>query len=122
MKCFQRNAAEAVAVCADCGKAICRDCIASPTAARMVCSNAGASALAREGKVIQMLLDKSAQNERASAFYCYLTAALSAAAAIAAWFILPSPFLIYFTGGCAVVLAAAGFWYGRGARQQGLDS
>lgn len=88
----------------------------------MVCSNDCASALAREGKVIQLLLDKSAQSARASAFYCYLTGGLSAAAAIAAWFMLPSPFLIYFTSGCAVVLIAAGFWYGRVAKQHGLDS
>ena len=87
----------------------------------MVCSNDCASALAREGRVIQLLLDKSAQSVKASAFYCYLTAGLSAAAAIVAWFILPSPFLIYFTGGCAVVLSAAGFWYGRVAKQHGLD-
>lgn len=88
----------------------------------MVCSHKCATALARASKVIELLLDKSSQNAQASAFNCYLTAALSAAPAIAAWFILPSPFLIYFTGGCAVVLATAGFWYGRGARQLGLDS
>lgn len=122
MKCFQHNAADAVAVCAYCGKAICLDCIASPNAARMVCSQHCASALTREGKIIELLLAKSSQNARASAFYCYLTAGLSAAAAIVAWFILPSPFLIYFTGGCAAVLTAAGLWYGRVAKQHGLDS
>ena len=122
MKCFKHNAADAVAVCAYCRKAICLDCIPSLASARMVCSNDCASALAREGKVIQLLLDKSTQSARASAFYCYLTGGLSAAAAVAAWFMLPSPFLIYFTSGCAGVLIAAGFWYGRVAKQQELDS
>jgi len=122
MKCFKHHAADAVAVCAYCGRAICPDCVTSPLAVRIVCSNACEVAQTREGKVIQLLLDKSAQTAKASAFYCYLTAGLSAAAAIAAWFILPSPFLIYFTGGCAVVLGAAGFWYGRVAKQHGLDS
>lgn len=84
----------------------------------MVCSNDCASALAREGKVIQLLLDKSTQSARASAFYCYLTGGLSAAAAVAAWFMLPSPFLIYFTGGCAGVLILSGIWYQRGAKRQ----
>jgi hypothetical protein len=60
-----------------------------------------------------MILQRSVQNARASAFYCYLCAALSAGAAIAAYYLLPSPFLIYFTGGCAAVLAIAGVWYGR---------
>jgi hypothetical protein len=35
---------------------------------------------------------------------------------------LPSPFLILFTGVCAVVLIASGIWYGRGAKRQGADS
>jgi hypothetical protein len=55
-------------------------------------------------------------DSKASAFYCYLCGGLSAGAAVAAWFMLPSPFLIYFTGACALVLFAAGFWYGRGAK------
>lgn len=121
MKCFKHNAVDAVAVCAYCGKAICLDCLPAIASARMVCSNDCAAALAHEGKVIQLLLDKSAQSARASAFYCYLTGGLSAAAAIAAWFMLPSPFLIYFTGGCAAVLIAAGFWYQRGAGRQGME-
>ena len=118
MKCFKHNAADAVAVCAYCGKAVCLDCIPSPNSSRMVCTSKCASALAHEGKIIQLLLDKSAQSARASAFYCYLTGGLSAAAAVAAWFMLPSPFLIYFTGACAVVLILSGIWYQRGARKQ----
>jgi hypothetical protein len=64
-----------------------------------------------------MMLQHGRQNAKASAFYCYLCAGLSAVAAIAAWFMLPSPFLILFTGGCALVLAASGFWYSRIAGQ-----
>ena len=68
-----------------------------------------------------MLLDKTAQSARASALYCYLTAGLSAGAAVAAWFMLPSPFLIYFTAACALALFAAGFWHGRVARKHSVD-
>jgi hypothetical protein len=71
--------------------------------------------LERTDQALQAILQRSVQNARASAFYCYLCAGLSAAAAVAAWFLLPSPFLIYFTGGCAAVLATAGVWYGRSA-------
>ena len=122
MKCFKHNSADAVAVCAYCGRAVCPDCVSAPTAARIVCSTECGSSLAHEGKAVQLLLDKSAQSARASAFYCYLTGALSAAAAVAAWFMLPSPFLIYFTGACALVLFAAGFWYGRVAKKHNVDS
>ena len=118
MKCFKHNAADAVAVCAYCGRALCPDCLPDPTAPRIVCSSDCSSALAREASAVQMLLDKSAQSARASAFYCYLTGALSAGAAVAAWFMLPSPFLILFTGACAIVLIISGVWYGRGATGQ----
>ena len=69
---------------------------------------------------MQMILQRSAQSARASAFYCYLTGALSAGAAVAAWFMLPSPFLILFTGACAAVLILSGIWYQRGAGKQDL--
>ena len=118
MKCFKHNASDAVAICAYCGKAICLDCLPAPAAARIVCSNDCAVTLGRENQAIQLLLDKSVQNAQASAFYCYLTGGLSAAAAVAAWFVLPSPFLIYFTGGCAVVLILSGVWHQRGAGLQ----
>jgi hypothetical protein len=69
-----------------------------------------------------MILHRSAQSARDSAFYCYVSGGLSAAAAVVAWFMLPSPFLILFTGACAVVLTASGIWYGRGAKRQTTDS
>src|SRR6185369_7208557 len=118
MKCFKHNAAEAVAVCAYCRRALCSDCIQSPTAPRMVCSNDCAAALTRADQAMQMILQRSAQSAQASAFYCYVSGGLSAAAAVVAWFMLPSPFLILFTGGCAVTLILSGIWYGRAAQQR----
>ena len=115
MKCA-KHSAEAVAVCAYCGRALCKDCIQSPTAPRMVCSNECLTALIRADQTAQMILQRSAQSARASAFYCYVSGGLSAAASIVAWFMLPSPFLILFTGGCALVLIASGIWHGRGTK------
>ena len=122
MKCFKHDSIDAIAVCTCCGRALCRECVQAPLAARIVCSEGCAAALARDEKALQLLLQKSAQSTKASAFYCYLCAALSAGAAVAAWFMLPSPFLIYFTAACAVVLTLSGFWYQRAARKQNLES
>jgi hypothetical protein len=88
----------------------------------MVCSSQCANSLAEGEKAIQMMLQHGQQNAKASAFYCYLCAGLSGVAAIAAWFMLPSPFLIFFTGGCALVLTASGVWYSRIARQHSLPN
>jgi len=122
MKCFNHPATDAVAVCPYCGRALCPACIQTPTALRMACSSACETALLHGASVVQLLLAKSVQSARASSFYSYLCGGLSAAAAIAAWFILPSPFLIYFTAACALVFFAAGYWYGRGAKQPPLPA
>ena len=57
------------------------------------------------------------QSARASAFYCYLCGGLCAATAVAAWFLLPVPFLIWFTAASAAALILSGVWYSRSARK-----
>jgi hypothetical protein len=86
----------------------------------MVCSDQCQTALARNDQAIEMLLRKSEQTARASAFYSYLCGGLSAAASIGAGFYLPVPFLIWFTAGCSIVFVASGFWFGRIAKKQKL--
>jgi len=113
MKCLRHNANDAVAVCSYCGRALCSECIHNPSAPRLVCSSSCAEALARGEWALGMILQQSMRSAQASAFYCYVCAALSAAAAAVAWFMLPSPFLILFTSGCAVVLLLSGIWYSR---------
>src|SRR4051794_7519841 len=105
MKCFSHQSSDAIAICSHCGRGVCSGCIQPSTAARVVCSTDCAAALTRNNEALQQLssinqqlLQHSVRNARASAFYCYLCAALSAAAAVVAWFMLPSPFLILFTG------------------------
>jgi hypothetical protein len=117
MKCFKHKT-EAVAVCAYCGRAMCEECVTSRTAPRIVCSADCGSALERDDRAMQSILQKSVQSLKASAFYCYLCGGLSAGAAIVAWFMLPSMFLILFTGACAVVLFASGTWYTLVSRKQ----
>jgi hypothetical protein len=78
----------------------------------------GDDALNQLSAVSQQVLQLSFRNTRASAFYCYLCAALSATAGVVAWFILPSLFLMLFTGGCALVLLLSGFWYTRVAKKR----
>lgn len=119
LKCLKHNSAEVVAVCAYCGRALCTDCITNPNAPRMFCSDVCAGAATRGEQALESILLQSVRSARASAFYCYLCGLLSAAAAVVAWFMLPSPFLIMFTAGCAVVLILSGIWYGRAARKQG---
>ena len=125
VKCLTHEA-EAAGVCAYCGRALCGKCLENrplappaepPAPERLACSVACAAALNEESAALRQLLRQSFQNARASAFYCYLCAGLSAAGAVVAYFMLPSPFLIMFTAGCAVTLLLSGFWYGRSARK-----
>jgi hypothetical protein len=117
MKCAPHQS-EAVAVCAYCGRALCADCAKPSATRRMVCSENCAAALTRTDQALEMVLQKSLQSARASAFYSYLCGGLSAAGAVGAHFYLPSPFLIWFCGGCSLVFIASGIWYGRIAKKQ----
>ena len=117
MKCAAHHS-EAIAVCAYCGRGLCADCAKPSATQRMVCSDHCAAALTRDDKAMQLILQKSVQSARASAFYSYLCGGLSLAGAVGAWFYLPVPFLVWFTAGCSVVFIASGIWYGRIARKQ----
>ena len=119
MKCSAHNS-EAIAVCAYCGRALCGDCAKLSATQRMVCSTTCDAALTNNDKALQLILSKSLQSARASAFYSYLCGGLSAAGAVGAYFYLPVPFLVWFTAGCSVVFIASGIWYGRIARKQTL--
>jgi hypothetical protein len=117
MKCAAHQA-EAVAVCSYCGRALCSGCARPSGTRRMVCSDDCAAALARADKAMQLILQKSLQSARASAFYSYLCGGLSAAGAVGAHFYLPVPFLVWFCAGCCLVFIASGIWYGRIARKR----
>src|SRR5438045_3020486 len=98
MKCTSHQA-EAVAVCAYCGRALCPDCAKPSASQRMICSENCATALARNDQALQLLLHKHAQGARINAVYYLLCGALSAAGAVGAYYYLPSPFLIWFCAG-----------------------
>ena len=116
MKCFL-HPADAVAVCVYCGRGMCADCAKTFGTKRFVCSGVCDNALAKQDLALQLILQKSVQSARASAFYSFLCGGLSAAGAVGAWFYLPVPFLIWFTAGCSLVFIASGAWYGWIARK-----
>jgi hypothetical protein len=97
-------------MCAECGK--------FSGTQRFVCSEQCSAALARADQPVELLLQKSLQSARASAFYSYLCGGLSAAGALGAWYYMPVPFLIWFTAGCSGVFVLSGIWYSLIARKQ----
>jgi disulfide bond formation protein DsbB len=116
MKCFKHDT-DAVAVCPYCGRGLCPSCSSAITfaAPRLACSDECAKALTRNEGVLHLLLQKSRQSARANSVYCYLCGGLSAGAAVAAWFWLPVPMLMWFLAASAVALIISGVWFGRGA-------
>ncbi|MGO8766687.1 MAG: hypothetical protein ACLQSR_16315 [Limisphaerales bacterium] len=116
MKCPLHNA-EAIGICAYCGRGLCGQC-SRPSDPRLTCSEACAAALNHNDQAVELILKKSVQNANASSLYSYLCAGVSAAGAFGAWYCSLPTFIVWFTGGCSVVLAFAGYWYGRGARKQ----
>ncbi len=116
MKCPTHNS-EAIGICAYCGRAICEKC-AKPSGRRLTCLTGCAEALARNEQALELILQKSLQNARASAYYYYLCAAACAAGSVGAWHYLPAPFLVWFMAGCSGVFVITGLWYGYLARKQ----
>jgi hypothetical protein len=86
----------------------------------LACSEACAQALARNDAVLQVLLQKSRQSARANSVYCYLCGALSAGGAVAAYYLMPVPMLMWFLAASAVALIISGVWFGRGAGKMTL--
>src|ERR1039458_2810777 len=78
MKCAAHQA-EAIGVCVYCGRALCAECVKTSTTQRLVCSDNCAAALARNDQALELILQKSLQSARASAFYSYLCGGLSVA-------------------------------------------
>jgi hypothetical protein len=99
VKCTEHQA-EAIGICAYCGRAVCAGCANSSGTPRLVCSPGCAAALSRNDQVLQLLLHKAAQNAQASAFYCYLCGGLSLGAAAS-----------------GIVFILSGAWYGWTARR-----
>ena len=118
MKCFNHAGSNAVAVCSHCGKGLCADCVRSPEDGRIACSTRCADAISRADRAMRTLFQQGRRNAQASAIYCFLGTALSAAGALVAWYMLPSPFLIFFAAGCALVLLLSGVWYSRAVGKQ----
>ena len=85
----------------------------------MTCSENCAASLTRNEQALQTLLQKHVQSARINAVFYLFCGALSAAGAVGAWFYLPSPFLIWFCGGCGGVFFAAGIWQWWGLRKSG---
>ncbi|HZR15803.1 MAG TPA: hypothetical protein VFE51_00630 [Verrucomicrobiae bacterium] len=120
MKCRTHPGIEAVAACPYCGSGLCPDCVRAAGTPRLACSKSCAEALQRNEQALTTILHQTVRSAQASAFYCYLCAALSGGAAVVAWFMLPSPFLILFTAGCALVLLVSGIWYSRASRKKNM--
>jgi hypothetical protein len=114
MKCVKHEA-EAVGVCAHCGRALCAAC-APAVPLRLTCSKSCTAALTQNEKALQALLRKHLQGARINAFFYLLCGVLSLAGAVGANYYLPSPFLIWFCAGCGVVFTAAGIWSAQAAR------
>jgi len=116
MKCAAHQG-EAVGVCAWCGRAVCAVCGKPSESRRLVCSDDCSSALARESRAMDLILRKSVQSARASAFYSFLCGALSAGGAVGAWHYMFPAFLIWFCAGCSVVFFASGLVFAAIARR-----
>ena len=121
MKCTTHNA-EATAVCAYCGSALCPSCSRSVSGKRTGCSDACAAALARADKAADIIIRKSTMSAKASSLAGYLCGALFVISGIGAYVTFQGRlFLPLFCGSLGVALIICGFWYSKAAKKQDSD-
>ena len=118
MKCSAHNA-EANAVCAYCGRALCLDCVRPPSGQRTACSEICATSLTKADAAVELIISKSVQTARAGALTCYLLGGVFIGCGVMAGFMVPFPaFLIAFLGISGVGMLIGGVLYGRVAKKQ----
>src|SRR5438552_2046071 len=117
MKCATHKA-EAIGVCAYCGRAICSDCPSFPQSSRMACSESCALSLSRSDQAVDLLIQRSYRSARVTmqllylAGICFLFAASGTVVAFHDYVLGPILF-----GGIGVAFIAYGVWLGRKAAQ-----
>ena len=112
MKCATHDA-DAVAVCAYCGRALCAACERAPSP-RTACSSACAAALARSDRAVDLTLAKSVQMARVSAYGCWLMGVLFIAFALWGHHVYPQMRVAHpMLGALGFGMLLFGFWYYR---------
>jgi hypothetical protein len=112
MKCATHKA-EAIGVCAYCGRAICSECVPVPQGTRMSCSEACAHSMSRGEQAIDLILSRSLRSVKAVAQLLYFFGGCFIVVAV--WTVVglhesDMVGLILFGGG-GVIFIAAGVWY-----------
>ena len=118
MKCTTHNA-EAIGVCAYCGRALCPECSKPHTNQRMACSTACAAALTKAAAADELIVSKSLSTARASALACYLLGTIFLVCAGIAHLMMPyGPFLVVFLVISGIGMIIGGVIYGRVSKKQ----
>lgn len=109
MKCHDHDV-DATAICMQCGKAICANCMKTTPTGRTVCSDSCSFAITRQDAVIRSLALKTNRQMRAAAVSMFIIAAASVLFGIFAYFTF-GYFLAVFLIFMGLASAAAGSVY-----------
>ena len=111
MKCYNHNDAEAVAVCVNCGRALCKSCSISSIGNRLVCSPTCDEARKQTEEFILLMRNRGAHAARVNAYFTYGIGVVFILGAVAFQMDTHSwPLTIFVgAGGIGMLLAGAGF-------------
>lgn len=110
MKCFNHSQADAIAVCVNCGKALCSACILKSAGGKLVCSQPCSESITAADLTVSYLRDRTAKGWSLLAYallfpvsFVFLLVAL-----FSAW--EEEWFLAFFLAPIVLILTLAGFW------------
>ena len=116
VKCFTHQDREALAVCIQCGRAVCLACVKNTTTNRVVCSNNCEAGLTESERLIQLIKNKTLSQNKVSAMIYFLVGAI---ALVFTFIPLASgnwP-LVLWTGPFGVAMIIGGIWLRRVAKE-----
>ena len=82
MKCYNHEDREAVAICAHCGKALCRECVTTAMESRLVCSEYCAGRVAADLEIIAAGRNKNLRQSKAGAYFFFVVGCVFAIAGV----------------------------------------
>ena len=116
MKCFTHQDREAAAVCIQCGRAVCLACVKNTATNRVVCSPNCEAGLTEGERLIQLIKNKTLNQNKVSAMIYFLIGAIAVV-----FTVIPLSsgdwLLALWTGPFGVAMIVGGIWLRRVAKE-----
>ncbi len=116
MNCINHSERTAVAVCVNCGAALCANCCKKTDTRKNVCSSECAASSIATDDAILMAVARSVRARKVVAWFCWLISAIFGVLGVASLLGEDKFFAFYLLASCAVFIFTGSWYYRIGAK------